>query len=87
MKTIYHMKYALTGGVERIQLNQEQSEELESKGYFSIRGCYNLFRENDIAYTEEEAKNMFEELRIKKLQSLDKQVKKYSKIKFKIKKN
>ena len=31
MKTIYHMKYALTGGVERIQIDQEQSEELEDK--------------------------------------------------------
>jgi len=85
MKTVYHMKYALTGGAEVIQIDQKQSKKLKDEGYFTLPGFHNLFRNQDIAYTEEEAEKMFEELRIKKLQSLDKQVKKYSKMKFKIK--
>ena len=86
MKTVYHMKYALTSGVEAIQITKQQSEWLDKKGYFSIPHHYNLLQERDIAYSKEEAENMFEELKIKKLQSLDKQTKKYLKMKFRIKK-
>jgi len=84
MKTIYHMKYALTGGAEIIQIDQKQSKRLKDEGYLTLPGFHYLFRNQDIAYTKEEAEKMFEELIIKKLQSLDKQVKKYSKMKFKI---
>jgi len=79
------MKYALTSGVLSIEIDDKQLTSLESKGYFSIPGNYNLVRIGEVANTINEAERMFEEKKIKKLQSLDKQVKKYSALKFKVK--
>ncbi len=74
---VYITKYALTGGI------------LEKEGYIvkdndrmvAIDG-YNYYHKPFWHITKEDAIKHAEEMRIKKLQSLDKQIKKISKIKF-----
>ena len=76
MTKMYITKYCLTAGIE------EAHGEVRESGYFSVEGNYNLFNKNEYFESREDAENNAEERRIKKLKSLDKQIKKVSQIVF-----
>lgn len=88
MSTVYLMKYALTTGVIPLQLTGEQTENLSREGHVFCKpetyGYKSTFFAKDIALNLKDAENMFEEIRIKKLKSLDKQIKKYSMAEMKV---
>ena len=74
---VFITKYALTKGI--IELDGEIKGD-----YFSTkqRGFHELFFNKEFYLTREEAVNNSEERRIKKLQSLDNQIKKLSELNF-----
>lgn len=79
MTKIYVTKYALTSGIS------EHDAEVSSDGNmasFRKNGYPHNYHGNDFHLTFESALNRAEEMRIKKLQSLDKQIKKISSLKF-----
>lgn len=84
MTLIYVTKYALTRGVFTVE-----AEVNSAKTVAWWRRPSSGFREyvhgNDFQFNAEEALAQAEEMRIKKLQSLDKQTKKISALKFEIK--
>ena len=79
MTTMYLTKYCLTKGkIEKVEANEVEK-------CAKVEGSYNLYRiDIEIFYTVDAAIAKAEEMRIKKLQSLDKQIKKFSALKFKI---
>lgn len=81
--TIYITKYALTDGIQ-----QADAEVLDSGRYWYIPkgGSYpTSVGGNDAHLTKDAALDRAEEMRIAKLQSLEKQMKKISAMKFKVK--
>jgi len=75
---VYVTKYALTQGILI-----EDAEYLDN-GYWKVEGHYSLYNKNECFTDKESAIKNAEERRIKKLQSLDKQIKKYSAMSFDI---
>jgi len=77
---IYVTKYALTQGIFTIEAESvddwKYAAQKESPRYFLGRG--------DFAFTEEEALKKAEELRFKKLKSLNKSIKKIYSIEFEV---
>lgn len=76
---IYITKYALTNGI-----HAEEAKLIEA-GYWAVEGHYGLFKLNEGFEDLEAAIARAEEMRIKKLQSLDKQIKRISALKFDLK--
>ena len=77
-KMVYVTKYALTKGIEYIEVSETIFPDLVEE---NIRYPRN-FHIGDWFENKEDAIKNAEEMRIKKLQSLDKQIKKISKLKF-----
>ena len=76
MTKMYITKYCLTAGIEEAHGN------VINGGYFKVEGNYSLFNKKEFFASREDAENNAEERRIKKLKSLDKQIKKISQIVF-----
>jgi len=81
--TIYVTKYALTTGIFTAQGEQSSDDSFFFKSEGS--GFTNFARGNDVHLTEEAALARAEEMRIAKLKTLDKQMKKVSAMKFEVK--
>ena len=77
-KMVYVTKYALTKGIEYIEVSETIFPDLVKE---NIRYPRN-FHIGDWFENKEDAIKKAEEMRIKKLQSLDNQMKKISKLKF-----
>lgn len=87
-KTVYYTKYALTSGIQERIL-----EKYDDEGYATLRkwpkeyGNSGIFvSRKEVSETLEDALVVAEEMRIRKLASLDKQIKKISALEFKIQK-
>ena len=76
MVKMYITKYALTSGI------QEYYGVMFADGTFSIPGTFDYFRKGEFFESREDAENNAEERRIKKLKSLDKQIKRISALVF-----
>lgn len=83
MTIIYVTKYALTAGI--LAVEGEVNTVKNMAWYRPEGGFRNYLHGNDFQLSAEEALAHAEELRIKKLQSLAKQTKKISALKFEIK--
>ncbi|ELY2536611.1 hypothetical protein [Cronobacter sakazakii] len=84
MTKIYITKYALTSGVFTAEADVDTEKRVASfRG--SESGFWQFYHGDDFHFNEEAALARAEEMRIKKLKSLDKQMKKISAIKFEIK--
>ena len=81
---IFITKYALTSGIEEIEVNKE---DIENDGYVLVKQdrLPTFFRKNEWAKTKEEALEIAEEMRKNKIASLKKQIEKLKKKKIKIK--
>jgi hypothetical protein len=73
---VFLTRYALTKGI------QVADAEYIDSGYWSVSGHYTLYSKGDCHTEKESAIAKAEEMRIAKLQSLDKQIKKYSRMIF-----
>lgn len=73
---VFVTKYALSSGI------QEVEGDTTPHGYFNPHGRYGLYSKGEWFESKQDAIENAEERRIKKLQSLDKQVKKISALKF-----
>lgn len=82
MTLIYVTKYALTRGVFTVEAEVKSDKTMA--WYRPKGGFRDYLHGNDFQLSAEEAVARAEELRIKKLQSLDKQTKKISALKFEI---
>lgn len=77
-KKVFVTKYALTTGIFLVEC-----EIVGKRAYqWEMNSLRNLYSEPEYSLTKEEALSQAEELRIKKLKSLDKQINKISKIDF-----
>lgn len=88
----YVVKYALTAGVQVVDVEKQGVKPSGvSDGYwygywFETSQFSDSFKEGrDFSFDIKEAEKLFEEMKVKKLKSLDKQVKKVSGIKFTVK--
>ena len=77
-KMVYVTKHALTKGIEYIEVSETFFPYLVKENIMYPR----TFRIGDWFENKEDAIKNAEEMRIKKLQSLDNQIKKISKLKF-----
>ena len=77
-KMVYVTKYALTKGIEYVEVKETFSPDFVTE---NIRYPRN-FHKGDWFENKEDAIKNAEEMRIKKLQSLDNQMKKISELKF-----
>ena len=91
-KLAYIVKYALTSGVQVVDVEERKIRpSCDSDGYWygkwsESHWCGQSFKEGrDFSFDIKEAEKMFEEMKVKKLKSLDKQVKKISGLKFTVK--
>lgn len=91
-KLAYVVKYALTSGVQVVDVEKREIKpSCVSDGYwtgywFSESRFTDSFKEGrDFSFDIKEAEKMFEEMKVKKLKSLDKQIKKISGLKFTVK--
>lgn len=84
MTKIYVTKYALTSGIFSVDAAIDSAGKMatyrQSGSYFT-----EYAHGNDFHLTKEAAQNRAHEMRIKKLQSLDKKIKQISAMKFEIK--
>lgn len=80
---IYNTKYALTDGIKEIEVNKEN---IEDDGYVFVNkdGLSYFLRKNEWAKTKEEALKAAEEMRNKKISSLQKKIKKLEKMEIKV---
>jgi hypothetical protein len=69
-------KYALTQGIE------EKEGECSSSGYFYVKGEYTGYSPSEYFDTLKDAKENAENLRLKKIESLQKQLDKLNKMSF-----
>lgn len=90
-KLAYVVKYALTVGVKVVDVEkQDVKPSTYSEGYwsgywFEKSQFSDSFKEGrDFSFDKEEAEKLFDEMKAKKLTSLDKQISKISKLTFKI---
>jgi hypothetical protein len=90
-KLAYVVKYALTAGVQVVDVEKRDVKpSTYSAGYWS--GYWfekSLFSDSfkegrDFSFDKEEAEKLFDEMKAKKLKSLDKQISKISKLTFKL---
>lgn len=72
----YVTKYALSNGIEEV--NGEIYDDI----YFKVEGFYILFKEGEWFETKEDAIKKAEEMRIKKIKSLEKQIERLKNKKF-----
>lgn len=79
MTKIYVTKHALTTGITEHEASISGDASTAS---FRGDGYWHFYYGKDFHLTKEDAIERAEEMRIKKLQSLDKQIKKISKMKF-----
>jgi hypothetical protein len=79
---VFMTKYALTSGIIKIRcrIDSENGYASEVRSGFTTIGHF--LSKNEYSLTRQEAIAKAEELRIRKLQSLDKQIKKISALKF-----
>lgn len=84
MTTIYMTKYALTLGIQRIEADPVDNWKYASQTNAPSSTMRHFLARHDFAFTAEEALKQAEEKRIKKLKSLDKQMKRLSALKFNI---
>lgn len=83
METIYVAKYALTSGIKKIQAEVRHSSYADSKEYAREPGGYNSFTIGSEAFRSlDEAKEKAEEMRKKKIKSLEKQLEKLNNLRF-----
>ncbi|WP_312836672.1 hypothetical protein [Pantoea sp.] len=84
MTRIYVTKYAFTSGVFSVEAKVDEERKMAS---YKAPGDYftAYVHGNEFHLTRDDALSRAEEMRIKKLQSLDKQIKKISAMKFEIK--
>lgn len=75
---VFITKYALTQGILEIEPKQTHSVNMIG----DVNNQYTYYHKPDWHLTKEEAIIRAEEMRIKKLQSLDKQIKRISALKF-----
>ncbi|MNJ08771.1 hypothetical protein D3C77_28960 [compost metagenome] len=90
-KLAYVVKYALTTGVQVVDVEKKKIEPSGiSDGcwygkWSESTWCGQSFKEGrDFSFDKEEAEKLFDEMKAKKLKSLDKQISKISKLTFKI---
>jgi len=79
MTKIYVTKYSLTAGITEHDASISDDTSVAS---FRENGYWHYFHGKDFQLTKEDAINRAEEMRIKKLKSLDKQIKKLSALNF-----
>ena len=91
-KLAYIVKYSLTSGVQVVDVEERKIKpSYSSDGYWygkwdeSHWGGTSLKEGRDFSFDIKEAEKMFEEMKVKKLKSLDKQIKKISGLKFTVK--
>lgn len=91
-KLAYVVKYALTSGVQVVDVEKQGVKPSGiSDGYWygkwsESSWCGQSLKEGrDFSFDIKEAEKMFEEMKVKKLKSLDKQIKKISGLKFTVK--
>ena len=91
-KLAYIVKYALTSGVQVVDVEERKIRpSCDSDCYWYGKwsesdGYSESFKEGrDFSFDIKEAEKMFEEMKVKKLKSLDKQIKKISGLKFTVK--
>ncbi|EOG6122134.1 hypothetical protein ACLF4E_004345 [Cronobacter malonaticus] len=84
MTKIYITKYALTSGIFTAEADVDTEKRMASFRA-SESGFLQFYHGDDFHFNEEASLARAEEMRIKKLKSLDKQIKKISAIKFEIK--
>ena len=84
METYYLTKYALTKGIEKVW-GEAYSPPMSENKYVRVRGLYSTHYRlgTDAHETYEDAVKKANEMKISKLQSLDRQIKKISKLEFK----
>lgn len=73
---VFLTKYALTKGIHIVDAEKTDS------GYWRVEGHYQLYGINECFVIFDDAIAKAEEMKIKKLQSLDKQIKKISALNF-----
>lgn len=79
-KKVYLAKYALSSGITEVEVNDKYNN---SDEYAFLNGCIGLFYfGKDIFHSKEEAIKKAEEMRIKKIESLKRQIKKLENLKF-----
>lgn len=79
--TIFVSKYALSSGIQRFD-NAEESHTPTMVVVRSERGSLDCFHNDEWHLTEEDAKQRAEDMRIKKIASLKKQIAKLEKLSF-----
>lgn len=81
---VWITKYALTKGIYSLEVEKSHITDSDLVSYRtdSSMGCTEYFHKKDYSHTKEEAVKIAEEMRIRKLKSLDKQIKKISALKF-----
>ena len=85
---VWITKYALTQGIEEIDLNQVKEFEMTDAGYLCFRrnGKYSytteIYSQKEWHRTKESAMQKAEEMRQKKIASLKKQIDKLERIRF-----
>lgn len=90
-KLAYVVKYALTSGVQVVDVEKREIKPSGiSDGYWTGYWTGYWFSESfkegrDFSFDIKEAEKIFEEMKVKKLKSLDKQTKKISGLKFTVK--
>jgi len=90
-KLAYIVKYALTSGVQVVDVEERKIRpSCDSDGHWYGKWSESQFTDSfkegrDFSFDIKEAEKMFEEMKVKKLKSLDKQVKKISGLKFTVK--
>lgn len=82
--TVYVTKYALTSGIKKC-IGEDISDKYDKKYFRGITdgGVYNdYYHGSEFHYTEEEALKDAESRRLRKIESLKKQISKLEKLKF-----
>ena len=79
-KKIYIAKYALSAGIKEAEIDNRYNND---EGWIWPKGCcMNFELGKQVFYTKEEAIKQAEKMRLKKIESLKKQIKKLENLKF-----
>jgi len=77
MEKMYFTKYALTEGIKEVEASTTACG-----NYYNVKGHFGLVKKCDVHDSRQGAIEAAEEMRIKRLQSLSKQMEKVSRIVF-----
>lgn len=82
--TVWYMKYALTSWVIKYAVVENEEDYFEVKGFFPLDKPEIIILKKDCYFSLEEAQNKFKDMKIKKMDSLNKLIKKVSSLEMKV---